>query len=147
MPTLQRILADDTLRKALIDDCVELIDEEVQTKSGLSGVAIKAGYKLVKGVKPGFVADAVDSLLSPFTSALQPIVDEAQATKVQVSQHFIDKRPVVAEALLAITDKRAENSRHKAVRAMYEKLRPAAKKHVEDAVPRVGKLLEKYAAG
>jgi hypothetical protein len=29
---------------------------------------------------------------------------------------------------------------------MYEKLRPTAKKHVEAAAPRLGRLLETYAA-
>src|SRR3712207_8783558 len=41
----------------------ELIDAEVKDKGGISGLAIKAGYSTVKGIKPGFVEKAVEDLL------------------------------------------------------------------------------------
>jgi hypothetical protein len=51
----------------------------------------------------------------------------------------------VADALLAITDRRAENAQRQVIKSMYEKLRPTAKKHVEAAAPRLGDLVDKHA--
>jgi hypothetical protein len=50
----------------------------------------------------------------------------------------------VAEALLSITDARAQRAKNQAIKGAYEKLRGSAKKHVEAAVPRIGRLVEKY---
>ena len=147
MPTLHEILAEAPKRKNLIADCVVVIDEEVHAKGGLGGMAIKAAYKVVKGVKPGFIESSVDSLLDDFAKQLQPIADQANEKGRPVGSYFVSERSRVADALLSITDKRAERSSHKTVKGAYSKLRPSAKKHVEEAVPRLGKLVEKYAGG
>ena len=51
---LSDVLKDDATRASIIDDVVGLIDGEVGKQKGLSGMAVKAGYKLVQGVKAGF---------------------------------------------------------------------------------------------
>jgi len=147
MPTMQEVLADNAKRKSLIEDCATLIEEEVRGKGGLSGIAIKTGYKVVKGFKPGFIERTTDSLLDDFADRLQPFVEEAKGKSKPVSSHFVSEKSRIADALLGITDKRAERSSHKAVASAYTKLRPTAKKHVEEAVPGVGRLIEKYTGG
>jgi hypothetical protein len=147
MQTMQDVIADHAKRSTLIEDCVRLIDDEVQNKSGLTGIAVKTAYKVVKGLKPGFISDAVDGLIDDFSARLQPIATEAQEKDTSVSAYFVEHRSRVADALLGITDKRAERSTHKVVKGSYSKLRPTAKKHVEEAVPGVGKLVEKYVRG
>ena len=44
-------------------------------------------------------------------------------------------------ALLGITDDRAKRAKNPNIKATYDKLRPQAKKHVEEAIPRVGRTL------
>jgi len=51
----------------------------------------------------------------------------------------------VADALLAITDAKAERSKSNVVKGTYDKLRGSAKKNVEAAVPRLGTMVQKYA--
>jgi hypothetical protein len=51
----------------------------------------------------------------------------------------------VADALLGITDRRAQRAKNQLVKGTYEKLRGQAKKHVETAVPRLGELFERHA--
>jgi len=72
MPNLPEVLTSDSRKSAVIEDCLALIDAEVQDKGGLSGLAIKAGYKAVQGVKPGFVRQVVIDLLPEFALALDP---------------------------------------------------------------------------
>ena len=142
---LTEALTSDAKKAAVVEDCLALIDSEVGDKGGLSGLAIKAGYGVVKGIKPGFVKQAVSDLLPEFAKALEPIYLEAKAKSAPVAEYFKENSTRVADALLAITDAKAQRSKSGAVKGTYEKLRGSAKKNVEAAVPRLGKMVEKHA--
>ena len=146
MTTLQEVLADTSKRRSLVTDCVVVIDEEVKSKKGFSGAAIKTAYRVVKGVKPGFIQDSVDNLIDDFAGKLQPFAEEAAEKGVDFSSFFNDNGPRIANELLGITDARAKRSSHKTVRKTYEKLRPKAQEHVAQACPRIGRLVKKYTA-
>ena len=146
MPSLPDVLTNESKKPAIVEDCLALIDAEVADKEGLSGFAIKAGYKAVKGVKPGFIKQAVTDLLPEFASALDPIYQEAKTGNKLVSEFFTANTSRVADALLAITDAKAQKSKSGVVKGTYDKLRNSAKKNVEAAVPRLGKMIEKHEA-
>jgi hypothetical protein len=143
-----RILGDASKRPRLLDDCVHLIDAEVASKGGLSGLAIKGAYKLVQAVKPGFVREAMDNLLDDFVRRLEPFYAEHRAKNGDnhraFGDHLAARAAPVADALLGITDDRARRAKNPNVKATYDKLRPQAKKHVEEAVPRVGRTLSPH---
>ncbi len=145
MATLLETLAAPAKRPAVVADCERLVDDEVASKGGLGGIAIKAAYRLVKGFKPGFVHNVVDGMLDDFCNNLQPLVDEARAQNRPIGAHFNQQRSRVADALLATTDARAQRSNLAAIKATYEKLRGSAKKQVEEGVPRLGALVERHA--
>lgn len=144
MPTLNDLLTEETKRAAVVKDCCELIDSEVKDKGGLSGLAIKAGYGAVKGIKPGFVEGAVNDLLPEFATALDPLYQDAKAQNKPVGDFFAANANRVADALLAITDAKAARAKSGVAKGAYEKLRGTAKKNVEAAAPRLGKLVEKH---
>jgi hypothetical protein len=50
----------------------------------------------------------------------------------------------VADALLGITDEKAKRAKNATLKGAYDKLRPQAKKHVEEAIPRVGRTLSPH---
>lgn len=107
-------------------------------------MAIKGGYKLVQGVKPGFVPNVLEHLLPEFAAAVDPIRQEAMQSGRGVAGYFAENAGQVADALLRVTDERAQKSDLTAVKSAYNKLRGAAKKHVESAVPGLGSIIEKY---
>jgi hypothetical protein len=141
--SLREVVNDPAKKPALVKDCTTLVDEEVAAKSGLSGLAVKAGYAAVKGIKPGFIAEVVDKLLKDFADQLDPIWAEGVA-KGKPVDHFTSNKARVADALLSITDAKSKNAKSSTVRGAYDKLRGSAKKNVEEAVPRLAKLLEKH---
>jgi hypothetical protein len=145
MTSLAEALIDEKNKSLVVDDCCTLIDEEVKDKGGISGLAIKAGYGAVKGIKPGFVRQVVTDLLPEFARVLDPIHAEAITANKAVPAHFEANAPRVADALLGITDEKAKKAKSGVVKGTYEKLRPTAKKHVESAVPRLARLIEKHA--
>lgn len=144
MASLKELVGSGDKRKAVIDDACEVLDLEVKDKSGLGGVAIKGGYKLVRGIKPGFIREVVDNLLDDFLDALDPVYQEALEKKQQPGAYMKQDPPRIADALLGITDKRAEHAKRGAIKKTYEKLRPAAKKHVEAAAPRLSEMLDRH---
>lgn len=146
MPTLNEILLVPGNRPKVIGDCVQLINEEVDSKGGLTGLAVKGAFALVKAVKPGFVNEAVDHMLDDFVGRLEPFWADAQAKNEPVGALMNARAPQVADSLLAISDDRARKSTNQNLKKAYEKLRPTGKKHVEQAVPRIGRLIQKYAS-
>jgi hypothetical protein len=146
MGTLQEKLCAPAVRPQVVSDCARLIDEEVGSKSGFSGLAIKGAFAVVKAVKGGIVPEVVDSMLPNFAEKLEPIYAAWLASPGEALPSYFQKRSgEVAEALLSITDDRSKKSQNATLRKTYEKLRPTGKSHVEQAVPRLGKLLEKHA--
>jgi hypothetical protein len=145
MPNLAEALTSDSRKSVVVDDCVAVIDAEVADKGGLTGLAIKAGYKAIQGVKPGFVRQVVGDLLPEFAAALDPLYQEAKANGRGVRDYFNANTNRAADALLAITDDRAKRTKSGMVKGTYEKLRGSAKKNVEAAVPRLAAMIEKHA--
>ena len=139
-----RLLSDASKRPRILTDCERLIDDEVNSKGGLSGLAIKGAYKIVCALKPGTIREAMDMLLNDFVARLEPFYAEhraANGSPARFGELLNRKAGPVADALLGITDDRAKRATNATLKGAYEKLRPQAKKHVEEAVPRVGRTL------
>ena len=146
MPSLREQMGTGDKRNAVIADACQVLDAEVADKGGLSGIAIKGAYKIVQGVRPGFIRDAVNNLLDDFLDAVDPVYQEAASKKLPAGAYLQQNTTRVAQALLAVTDGRAAKIDSAAVKKTYEKLRPMAQKQVEGAAPRLATLLEKHAA-
>jgi hypothetical protein len=144
--SLKERLGQDPKRKAVVTDACEVLDQEVADKSGLSGIAIKGAYSIVKGIKPGFVQEVVDGLLDDFLDALDPLYREAVEKQQPPGRFLAANGERAANALLAITDDRAARSSRAVIRKTYDKLRPTAIKHVSAAAPRLGQLLDRHLA-
>jgi hypothetical protein len=145
MSTLNEILLAPAVRPSVITDCVSLIDEEVKAKGGITGLAIKGAYAVVKAIKPGFISESVDAMLDDFAARLEPFFQQAQAAGQSSSSYMNGRAGEVADALLSISDERAARAKNQTAKKAYEKLRPTGKKHVETAVPAIAKLIDKRA--
>src|SRR5512136_321936 len=145
MSALKEILTAPEKRKEVVADCARLVDEEVASKGGFSGLAVKAAFATVKALKPGIIPHAIDDLLDDFADKIDPFYQKAKETKQPTDAYIAGHADEVAEALLSITDGRAARTKHGTIKKAYEKLRPTGKKHTMEAMPRVGKLIQKYA--
>lgn len=134
------------MRPHVVTDCVTLIDQQIKSKKGLTGMAVKTAYGLVKALKPSMIEKSVGSLLNAFTEQLQVYYHRYQEEGFNGSleQYLSARASDVAESLLQITDRRASLSSNKTAVKAYNKLRPKGKEHVEIAVPEIGRLLDKH---
>ena len=144
MSTLKEQLGTGEKRQQVIDDAIKVLDAEVADKRGLTGLAVKGGYKVVQGVRPGFVRDVVTGLLDDFLDAMDPLYQEAKQKSRPAGAYLLENKGRMAEGLLAVTDRKAQRADGMLKKA-YDKLRPLAKGQVEAAAPRLSQLLEKHA--
>ena len=143
--TLAEYVAKPPVRERVVAECVALIDEEVKSKGGLSGVAVKGAYGTVKTIKPKFVPEVVDALLDDWVGKLEPYYTKWRSGGTGSLAEFLTARSDdVAEDLLAVTDQRAGNTKHKTASKLYNKMRPSAKRNVSGAVPKLGALMERH---
>lgn len=146
--TLEDILLNPANRPTVITDLQHLVDAEVSDKNGVSGAVIKTGYSAVKKIKPGIVESAMNRMLPEFADALEPFYGEYKATGGNDFGAFLTARSdAAADALLNVTDERAQHTSSDAAKKVYAKLRPNGKKNVEEALPRLGQLIDRHAAG
>lgn len=136
-------LNDANKEASLVADCVKLIDEQVTAKGGLGGLALKAAYGAVKGVKPGYIASAIEALLPPTLTALDPIWSEGVQSGNPV-EHLNQNRSRAAEAVLSVTDARIEKSNNGVVKGAYNQFRKSVKSDVEEAIPGLAKIIGNY---
>jgi hypothetical protein len=146
--TLKTRLLDSAHRDDVVADLAALVDAEVKDKSGVSGTLIKGGYGAVKKVRPGIIPGTIDHRLDEFVDALEPSWTAYRTQPTPDFGAFLATRPrEVSDALLAVTDRRAERSSRPAITSVYSKLRPKAQENVVEALPRLGRVVEKHARG
>ncbi len=139
--TLKAIITKAETRPIVVDECVALVESEVQGK----GLIIRGAFKTVKKIKPGFVKGAIDGLLDEWLDKMEPYYGNWKRTNSEgFGDHLASNKRDVANDLLTVTDERAETSKHKTAAKMYKKLRPSALNNVESAVPGLASLIEKH---
>jgi len=138
--TLVETLEDAAKAAAVTVDGAAMIDRLVSAKRGLRGMALKAGYKAVKKIRPGIIEEVLGSLLPRFA----PVIDPhylAGKDRGDVRAYFIANGNTVAESLLGVTDARAKVATNRIMVKAYNSLRSHAKGHVVDAMPDLAKLI------
>lgn len=147
MATLREILLTEEKTPVVLRDCRSLLDSEVRAKKGISGAAIKTAYKAVKTFKSGFIDRVLEDLVPEFCDALDAIHgDFVESDKASFGPYMRSRERDVCEALLSITDGKAERSKNKMIKKWYVRLRPRAEANVRQAVPGLSDLMDKHYA-
>ena len=144
--TLQEILLTPDTQPQVTADCLTLIKQEVSAKSGVSGIAVKLAYKTVNAFASGYLQSMVENLLPDMIAKLEPYWADFNASGASGFGDYLAKRgDEVSDALLSVTDARAQTSERPTILKAYRTVRGGAAKHVKAALPAVGALVQKYA--
>ena len=139
MATLEEMLLTPDVQPKVLDDCDTLIGQELSEKGGISGNAIKLAYKTVNTFKPDHIRYLMGEMLPQMVGKLEPFWADFQAAGGSEFGDYLAKRGgEVSEALLQVTDARAEGSGRPVMIKAYGSVRGSAAKHVEAALPRLG---------
>ena len=134
---------DAAVRKEIAADCTQLIDRIVSAKSGLTGLAFKATYGVVKGIGADYVPGAINRLLPETCAALDPIWEEGKQKGDPVT-YLSDRKDRTADIILSTTDTRIANNGNSVIKGAYNKLRKSVKGDVAAAVPELAQILDKH---
>jgi hypothetical protein len=146
MATLQDILLTPENKPHVMDDCVQLIDAEMATKSGVSGTAVKLAYKTANTFASGYIRVMVEALAPEMIVKLEPFWADFTASGAgDFGDYLVKHGDEVSEALLSVTDAHAETSTRPTILKAYRAVRGSAAKHVTAALPALGALVQKYA--
>lgn len=140
---LRDVLQDPVVYTSLVNSCQNLVDQQVASKAGLSGVALKTTYGLVKGVGPNYISGAISRLLPEVMTALEPLWDQGLATGNPVD-YLSQNRDQAAACLLRVTDLKAQTTRYTVVKTSYGKLRQSVIGDITAAVPQLAQILDDH---
>ncbi len=144
--TLHEMLLAPQVQPQVVADCEALVNHEVGDMSGISGTAVKLGYKTVKAFSANYIHAIIETLLPRMADELQPYWADFNAAGGGSFGDYLAKREdEVGEALLSITDERGRNSQRATIVRAYNSVRGGAAKHVKAALPQVGALVQRYA--
>jgi hypothetical protein len=145
MATLQDILLTPETKPHVMNDCMTLIDQEVKSKSGISGTAVKLAYKTANAFASGYLRSMVELLAPDMIIKLEPYwADFGVSGAGDFGDYLVKHGEEVSEALLSVTDARAETSTRPTILKAYKTVRGGASKHVTAALPALGALVQKY---
>ena len=145
MTQLKNILLESGNRDRVIGDCVNLVESEVASKSGLGGMAVKTAFGVIKKLNPRIIHLAVNKLIDDFVDAMDPFYEDYQAANAaSLASHWTSKRTELADALLGVTDKKIAKAENKTIKKAYTKLRPSGAKHVEASIPGIAEVVGRY---
>jgi hypothetical protein len=133
-------------RDEIVDACLRLLEDEVRKKRGVSGLAVKAGFKMMKAFKPGAVRNAIDAMFDEFIEALEPHHTDFEGDDGggTFGAFMKTRSGRIAEDLVGVTDRRADTSKHKTLVKGYRKMRPSAVRNVDEAVPGLADVMDRY---
>ncbi|WP_278314916.1 DUF6918 family protein [Lolliginicoccus levis] len=142
--SLREHLLSDGNKDAFVAEARAVLDAEVKAKRGPGGMVIKGAYRTVNAVHATFVDGVLRALLPDFLTDLQPHWDAFEADSAEdFGQYLAQHGDAAADSLLAVVDRRAEGSSYKSVVKLYGQLRGQAHKHVVQALPAVGELIQR----
>jgi hypothetical protein len=144
--TLQQILLTPDVYPHVVDDCQRLIEQEVKAKSGVSGAAVKLAYKTANAFASGYLHSVVEGLLPEMVGQLEPYwADFSASGASEFGDYLVKRGDEVAQALLSVTDAKAQASSRATIVKAYGAVRGGAAKNITTSLPAVGALVQRYA--
>ena len=150
MATLTEMINSDGMRPSVVSDCVDVLEQEVNKKKGMTGFATKQGFQLVRKLENGrMINNLVDKLLDEFVAELEPYyadyLKDQSPSRPSFQSYLAQREGQVAQSLLNVTDRRRNSSSNKMLVQTYDSLRSSALRNVQESVPALGALMQKYA--
>jgi hypothetical protein len=146
MATLHELLSRPDVEPRVVPDVLALVDNELASKSGISGTAVKVAFKAVTAFAPGYYQETVTGMIPEMVDQLAPYWDDFQASgSGDFGDYLVKRGDEVSASLLVVTDEMARESGRATVVKAYGAVRNGAGKHIQAALPNLGAMVQKYA--
>ena len=146
MATLHEMLLAPEVEPRVVTDVLALVDNELASKSGISGTAVKVAFKAITAFAPGYYQETVASMIPDMVDQLAPFWADFQVSgSSDFGDYLVKRSDEVSQALLVVTDAMRDRSGRVAVVKAYNAVRNGAGRHIEAALPNLGVMVQKYA--
>ncbi len=143
MTTLRETLTAAETKPAVVADLAALIDGEVSSMGGLTGIAAKAAVGAAKAKNPDIVKRGAASYVGTLADALDPFWTAHKADGgADFSAYVASHKDAVSAAVLKAVDSEVGSGKE---RGMYDKFKPQINKVLLGALPKIGALVQKHA--
>ena len=147
MKSLKRSMEDPGVSESALQDGMRVLDEEIAKRSGVGGLAIKGAYKVIKRIRGGRTLEKALRILMPeFIDKLDPYYARFQEEGAGKAweEYLLPHYGAIADELLAVTDRKIQETDNRAIRGAYDKLRPRAHKEVVASLPALARMMGRY---
>lgn len=149
--SLYAVVETAAQRQAVVRDAGELVSAEVDKQRGPLGFVVKQAYRVVQALDNGrLINKAINLMLDDFIAALEPFYQswraQPAAPNVGFDAWLLSQPDAVTAALLGVTDSRRARVHNRVLTTAYDRLRPAAERHVRAALPGVAVLVASHVA-
>ena len=91
--TLHEMLLTPDVQPQVVADVQALVEQELASKGGISGTAVKVAYKAVTAFAPGYYQETIESMLPDMADQLQPFWADFTASGGAEFGDYLAKRP------------------------------------------------------
>ena len=92
MGSLVEAVKDAGKRPAIIQECTQMIEGEVSDKRGMTGIAVKGAFKMIKKFKPTIIPSALEDLIDDFAEKVDPFWQECQQAGESSEAFFVRRK-------------------------------------------------------
>lgn len=145
MTNLQDLLGAP--RPAVVADVEQLVNTTVSSQKGITGIALKGAVATAQKLDAQIVNKGINKMLPELIEALNPQWAAFQTSGETDFGVYLDGRQdEVADSILVVADRNAENINVPALAKAYKALRGKAAGIVKPQVPAIGNIIQKHMA-
>ncbi len=144
MTTLADLLLAPPQRDVLIKGGAALLEKAIADRGGITGVAYRTGYAMIKAAKPGAAQRASKELMPGFAEALEPLFKQhlQRGGRPEVfGSSLLTGSTEAVSRMIAVADRRVEGSSDM-VRKTYGRFRGNAEAEVTRILPGFAALID-----
>ncbi len=145
MPSLPDILLSLRHPDALVAALAGTLEAHISSRSGLKGLAMKAGFSTLRSAKPDIASRAVRMLLPEIGKALDPLYAEFTRSQSTDFGAFLQGHGERAASLvIAAVDARLAQASSAPAKAIYKRFRGQAGEELQQLLPTMGSVLSTH---
>lgn len=146
MTNLTAICEDPQRREALTTDLCALTNQTAADQSGLKGMAIKGALGAAKKVDSNILEKVINRVQPELLEDLQPHWQKyrEQEGAANFGDFLAEHSHEIAEQLVALADRSADKIDNQALANVYQTVRGKAAGLIEEALPEMGRVIEKH---
>lgn len=127
--------------EAFVNDCTRLVATEIRSR----GMTLRAAFSVVQRIKPDILERTVREQMPAFVGELEPCYSEYRTSASRdFGAWLVAHETRVVNAVLRVTDRRAERIASRPIHSAYQRVRGRAAREISDAVPALAVVIDRH---